>query len=281
MRLVCPIVWNVGEYSKLRGAGHRRLCPPGVERDQLLSRSGRTAVTSRRKTYSNEGDRDTIVGGTDIAADCAICSRFVGSQAGAPAAESRQCEEAVFFEILPRYSKLFQLSTNRRKYASAIRNCSCDEIGAENSALEDWRRKIARFSTASRRVGWVQPTARNRMQDGGLHPPDGRRAGPLDSNDIERCYMRLKEAENPQFLDRDCGAELPFEVPLQSLENRVIDQPRRDETVAGCTGGPRRCMVGFADIFSGSTERPPFSKTGSLGRNAWRDSCPCHDVNYW
>ena len=56
-------------------------------------------------------------------------------------------------------------------------------------------------------------------------------------------------AENPQFFNRNRVAGQFFKAPVESLRNRVIDQPGEDETVAGCTGRPRRCMVGFADTF--------------------------------
>jgi hypothetical protein len=78
-------------------------------------------------------------------------TRLVGTcrRAGrtASAAQNRRWEEADFFEILPRYSKIFQLSTNRRKSLSVTGIDSWAGIGAENSALEDWRRKIASFLT--------------------------------------------------------------------------------------------------------------------------------------
>ena len=33
------------------------------------------------------------------------------------------------------------------------------------------------------------------MQDGGLHPPYGKPAGALHSNDVQQCYLRLNQAD--------------------------------------------------------------------------------------
>ena len=40
------------------------------------------------------------------------------------------------------------------------------------------------------------------MQDGGLHPPYGRPASPLHSNDVQQRNLRLNEARNRTWLKR-------------------------------------------------------------------------------
>ncbi len=47
----------------------------------------------------------------------------------------------------------------------------------------------------SQRVQWLRLSARNPMQDGGLHPPYWRRASPSRSKGVQQCYLRLNQAE--------------------------------------------------------------------------------------
>ena len=51
------------------------------------------------------------------------------------------------------------------------------------------------------------------MQDGGLHPPYGRLAGPLHSNDAKQCYLRLNQAR----IRKGSGPEI-----MAALRNAAI-----------------------------------------------------------
>ncbi len=43
-------------------------------------------------------------------------------------------------------------------------------------------------------VGWVRPTGRNAISDGGLHKPYEETAGPVDFKGGQKCYLSLNQA---------------------------------------------------------------------------------------
>jgi hypothetical protein len=85
------------------------------------------------------------------------------------------------------------------------------------------QRRYGNTVNGPQRVGWVQPTGRNTISDGGLHPPYEGPVGRLHSNPVQACYPGLNHAH---FFP--CSAAVPGEMALWAPEKAPFCDILRD-----------------------------------------------------